>query len=215
MMEGIIILGSAGLAKEFFFYVKRAKPFIQEFIFVNDLNDGKHILNIEGTDYPIIKDWKFPKNYEFVVAVGNPEIKKLLVEKALKSGLTPAKTIIDPNALVLTNHQNLGYGGIISPGCIVTTNVMLGNYTTLNLNTTVGHDTTLGEYCTTNPGVHISGECTIGDMNEFGTGCIIRDRLEIGSNKTFGAQTAVVKNILGDSKETYVGIPSKLLNKIK
>ena len=109
--------------------------------------------------------------------------------------------------------ENLGVGGMISPGCVVTSNVKLGDYVTLNLNTTVGHDTTIGDYCTTNPGVHISGEIKIGCKNEFGTGCIIRDRLTIGSNKTFGAQTAVVKDIFGEEPETYVGVPSKHLIK--
>jgi sugar O-acyltransferase (sialic acid O-acetyltransferase NeuD family) len=214
-MEGIIILGAAGLAKEFFFYIKRAKPSIKDFIFVNDLDDNQYSLNIEGISYPVIKDWKFEKKYQFIIAVGNPKIKKLLVEKALTAGLSPSETIIDPNALVLTNLKNIGQGGIIAPGCIVTTNIKLGNYVTLNLNTTVGHDTVIGEYCTTNPGVHISGECIIGDMNEFGTGCIVRDRLKIDSNKKLGAQTAVVKDILGNENETFIGIPARLLNNLK
>jgi sugar O-acyltransferase (sialic acid O-acetyltransferase NeuD family) len=212
-MKGIIILGAAGLAKEFFFYIQRARPLITDFIFVNDLDDNQYILNIEGTSYPVIKDWNFPNKYEFVVAVGSPKIKKILVEKALKAGLSPSATIIDPNALILTNLKNIGYGGVISPGCIVTTNIKLGNYVTLNINTTVGHDTAMGDYCTTNPGVHISGECVIGEMNEFGTGCIIKDRLKIGSNKTFGAQAAVVKNILTNEKETFIGVPSRILIK--
>ena len=36
-MSGIIILGSAGLAKEFYYYIKRACPYITDYIFVNDL----------------------------------------------------------------------------------------------------------------------------------------------------------------------------------
>jgi hypothetical protein len=35
-MSGIIILGSAGLAKEFYYYIKRACPYITDYIFVND-----------------------------------------------------------------------------------------------------------------------------------------------------------------------------------
>lgn len=213
MEKGIIILGAAGLAKEFYLYVKRAKPHIEDFIFVNDLDDNQYSLDIEGIIYPVIKNWEFKNKYKFIVAVGNPHIKKILVKKAIESGLQPSETIIDPDALVFTNPKNIGYGGVISPGCIVTTNIKLGDYVTLNLNTTVGHDTAIGEYCTTNPGVHISGECIIGDANEFGTGCIVRDRLKIGSNKQFGAQTAVVKSILGTEKETFIGIPSKILIK--
>jgi acetyltransferase-like isoleucine patch superfamily enzyme len=50
-------------------------------------------------------------------------------------------------------------------------------------------------------------------MNEFGTGSIVRDRLTIGSNKMFGAQSAVVKSLLDDNPEIFVGVPIKLLNK--
>lgn len=212
-MSGIIILGAAGLAKEFYFYVKRAYPYITEYIFVNDLDDGQIFLDIDGKQFKVIKDWNFDKKYDFIVAVGKPLIKKQLVKKALSSGLKPHKTIIDPSAIVLMSEDNIGLGGMISPGCVVTSNIKLGDYVTLNLNTTVGHDTIIGDYCTTNPGVHISGQIKMGTCNEFGTGCIVRDRLNIGSNKTFGAQTAVVKDILGDEPEIYVGIPSKLLNK--
>jgi len=212
-MNGVVILGAAGLAKEFFHYIKRSKPTINKFIFVNDLDDGQYTINIEGVEYPVIKDWNFETNYDFIVAVGSPKIKKILVSKAIESGLKPMKTIIDPSAIVLTNKINIGVGGMISPGCIVTTNIKIGDYVTLNLNTTVGHDTSIGDYCTTNPGVHLSGEIKIGDSNEFGTGSILRDGISIGSNKTFGAQTAVVKSIENDFIETYVGVPSKKLIK--
>lgn len=212
-MNGIIILGAAGLAKEFYYYVKRAKPEIKNYIFVNDIEDGQTSIDIDGEIYPVVKNWKFEENYPFIVAVGNPQIKKTLVKKALESGLLPSETIVDPSAIVLMNKKKLGKGGMISPGCVVTSNITFGDYVTLNLNTTVGHDTRIGSYCTTNPGVHISGQIEIGSCNEFGTGCIVRDRLIIGSNKTFGAQTAVVKNIWGDDKETYVGIPAKKLMK--
>lgn len=212
-MSSLVILGAAGLAKEFYYYAKRAKPEISNFIFVNDLNDGQTSINIDGKIYPVIKDWNFDEKYKFIVAVGNPKIKEILVNKAISVGLTPSETIIDPSAIVLMGTQNIGMGGMISPGCIVTSNITLGNYVTLNLNTTVGHDTSIGDFCTTNPGVHISGEITMGSHNEFGTGCIVRDRLKIGSNKTFGAQTAVVKDCIGEQPETFVGIPSKLLIK--
>jgi sugar O-acyltransferase (sialic acid O-acetyltransferase NeuD family) len=212
-MNGIIILGAAGLAKEFYYYVKRAKPEIENFIFVNDIDDGQTTIDIDGNIFPVVKDWNFEKKYPFIVAVGNPQIKKILVSKALSVGLVPSETIVDPSAIVLMDRSKLSKGGVISPGCVVTSNITFGDYVTLNLNTTVGHDTTIGDYCTTNPGVHISGQIQIGECNEFGTGCIVRDRLILGSNKTFGAQTAVVKNTWGNLKETFVGIPAKKLEK--
>ena len=212
LIPGIIILGAAGLAKEFFLYSRRAHPEFQEFYFVNDLDDGQTEIQIDNEIFPVIKDWKFEKNLPFIVAVGNPNIKQKLVEKALLSGLKPHKTIIDPSALVLPGNQ-IGVGGLIAPGCILTTNIKLGDYVTLNLNTTVGHDTTISDFCTTNPGVHISGQIEIGKFNEFGTGCIVRDRLKIGSHKTFGAQSAVVKNIESEEKSIWVGVPASKMDR--
>jgi sugar O-acyltransferase (sialic acid O-acetyltransferase NeuD family) len=212
-METLVILGASGLAKEFFLYIKRSQPQIKEFIFVNDINDGQHEIIISGISYPVVKDWKFDSNHFFTVAVGNPKIKDTLVQKALKSGLIPAPTFVDIDAKILDNTIKLGVGGMISPGCILTTNITIGDYTTLNLNTTVGHDTIIGDFVTTNPGVHISGHCIIGNMNEFGTGSIVRDSVTIGNNKMFGAQSAVVKSTIGDETEIFVGVPIKLLNK--
>jgi sugar O-acyltransferase (sialic acid O-acetyltransferase NeuD family) len=211
--DTIVILGSYGLAKEFYFYIKRSKPHIKNFIFVNDLEDGQTELNLNGCKYHVEKNWNFDKKFYFVVAVGNPVIKKILVNKALSIGLKPIKTIVDIYATVLDENCSLGVGGLIAPGCILTTNIKLGNYVTLNLNTTVGHDTVIGDFCTTNPGVHISGEILIGTGNEFGTGSILRDRIKIGSNKKIGAQAAVVKDILSDKAETFIGVPVYLLEK--
>ena len=55
-MSGIIILGSAGLAKEFYYYIKRACPYITDYIFVNDLDDGQTTLDIDGKIFEVIKD---------------------------------------------------------------------------------------------------------------------------------------------------------------
>ena len=211
-MHGIIILGAAGLAKEFALYVRRAGGF-DSLTFVNDLQDGQTTLTIGRESFPVVKDWSFAHKHPFVVAVGSPGIKQLLVERALHAGLDPHPTILDPAAHNLCGAKRLGVGGVVAPGCVITTNVTLGDYVTLNLNSTVGHDTTMGSFCTTNPGVHISGECVIGSHNEFGTGCIVRDRLTIGSRKTFGAQSAVVKDVPGDQPEVLVGVPAKPLTR--
>ena len=65
-MNGIIILGASGLAKEFYYYIKRADSSIEDFIFVNDLNDGQTSLTIDGVQFTVVKDWKFTNNYKFL-----------------------------------------------------------------------------------------------------------------------------------------------------
>jgi sugar O-acyltransferase (sialic acid O-acetyltransferase NeuD family) len=206
--SGVILLGAAGLAKEFALYIQRTTG-VEQLVFVNDLADGQVSLQVGLRSYPVVKDWVFRDKYPFVIAVGKPSLKAQLVSRAIDAGLEPMPTVVDRDAHSLCSSNRLGMGGMIAPGSIVTTNVTLGDYVTLNLNTTVGHDTTIGDYCTTNPGVHISGQCTIGKQNEFGTGACVRDRLSIGSYHTFGAQSAVVKSAHGEDPKVYVGVPAK------
>lgn len=152
----------------------------------------------------------FEKFKEFVIGVGSPKIKRILVRKALASGLVPAPTIIHPRALVQGDDCEIGIGSIISPGCVITTNVRIGNYVLLNLNCTVGHDTILGDYVTCNPGCCISGNVTLGEGVMLGTGTVIREKINIAQDVQTGAQSCVVKDIL-DSNITVAGIPARKL----
>lgn len=213
MDDTLVILGAAALAREFYWHVLGSGRTYKRFIFVNDLNDGQHSVSVGRMTYPVVKNWDFSgAAYEFIVAIGNPEIKKILIEKALRVGLIPAQTIVHLSAIVSDPDNDLGRGGLIAPGCIVTTNVKFDDYVTLNLDTTVGHDTKIGRYSTTNPGVHVSGDVTIGELVEIGTGSIIRDGVSIADRTMIGAQSAVVRSITEPGK-MYVGVPAKELVK--
>ena len=214
MSNTLVILGAASLAREFYFHTIESTNQYTNFIFVNDLDDGQNEIFINNTTYKIVKNWKFNKPYPFILAIGNPYIKEKLVNKALKAGLYPAKTIIHPRALVQDKTTNkIGKGGLISPNCILTTNVTLEDYVTLNLATTVGHDTCLGKFSTTNPGVHISGYVNIGTKVELGTGASIKNNVNICDNTLIGAQCTVVKDI-EEPYGIFAGVPAKRIKEI-
>lgn len=220
MNKNIAILGAGGFAREMYWHIKESIPEAQ-MVFVDDIIETENIVMNELV-IPIIKTWMFdsvPINgpdkpsetiSEFVIGVGNPETKRVLVKKALASGLDPADTIIHPRALVQGDDCVIGVGGIISPGCIITTNVNIGDYILLNLNCTVGHDTIIGDYVTINPGCNISGNVVISDDVKLGTGTVVREKISIAPGVQTGAQTCVIKNIV-ESNITVVGIPAKRL----
>jgi len=202
-MKNIVILGAGGFAREVFFHVK---DYYSNVLFVDDFTDNKEII-LKGNTYQVIKNWAF-KNFngaEFIIGVGNPETKKLMTDKALSVGLKPMKTFVHPKAFV--QDADLGFGGVIAPGCIITTNVKIGDFVIINLNSTVGHDAVIGDYVTVNPGCHISGNTVIGKFCTLGTGTAIREKIKIESHIVTGAQSAVVKNLTESG--TYVGIPAK------
>lgn len=220
MRKNIAILGAGGFAREMYWHLKESNPTVR-MVFVDDITEIMKII-VDKHIIPVIKDWNFdnvPINgpgkpsenvYEFVLGTGNPEAKKILIQKALASGLTPAATIIHPRALVQGDDCSIGVGGIISPGCIITTNIKVGNYVLLNLNCTIGHDTIIGDYVTCNPGCCISGNVTIGEGVELGTGTVIREKIAIAPGVKTGAQACIVKNI-ADSNITVAGVPARKL----
>lgn len=173
---------------------------VKKVVFVNDLPDAEEGEMVEGRHIKVLRDFTIP--HDFIVGIGNPDIKCNMVSKAVLAGWNPAPSIVHPSAIV---RSPLGLGGLVAPNCVVTCDIEMSNYVTLNLNCTVGHDTVIGAYTTLNPGVHVSGFCKIGAFVEIGTGAVVRDRMRIFPNVKVGAGAAVVKPI--DEEGVYAGVP--------
>jgi sugar O-acyltransferase (sialic acid O-acetyltransferase NeuD family) len=196
--ESLAILGSGPLAREFAMWCFDAG--VDRVVFVNDLPEAEDGEMVGGRHVKVLRDWSKP--HRFIVGIGNPRIKGLMVTKALLAGWVANESVVHPSAVV---RSELGMGGLIAPNCVVTCDVMMGNYVTVNLNCTIGHDTRMGSYSTLNPGVHVSGNCDLGVFVEVGTGAVIRDGIHICANVKIGAGSAVVKNITESG--IYVGVP--------
>jgi sugar O-acyltransferase (sialic acid O-acetyltransferase NeuD family) len=118
-------------------------------------------------------------------------------------------SFIHPSAYVLGYDVIIGKGSIVCAGCILTTNIIIGNHAHLNLQTTIGHDCEIGDYFTTAPGAKISGNCKIYDCVYIGTNASIKQKISIRSLTTIGLNAGVVKDI--KEPGTYIGTPAKLV----
>lgn len=213
MAKNLVVLGAGGFAREMYWHINGAYPDAR-IVFVDDVTETKEVV-IAGQAIPVVKDWKFDavhgtKFEEFVLGIGNPASKKKLVQRAIENGLKPAPTIVHPRALIQGADCRIGVGGIISPGCVLTTNVTVGDFVLLNLNCTVGHDAVLCDYVTCNPGCCISGNVTLGEGVSLGTGTVVREKISIAPGVVTGAQACVVKNV-EDPNITIIGVPAKKL----
>ena len=213
----IVIFGSAGFAKEvYLILVKIHSIKVQIECFVgadDDPSVGQTINNI-----PILSESVFfqkDKNYpiDAYIAVGSPNIKKKIIGKIEKNGIAANyPSLIDPSANLdrENNFINIGQGVIICGGASLTIDIIIGDFTHLNLNSTVGHDVFIGKFSTISPGANISGKVRIGNMSFLGTGAVILENIEITNGIVVGAGAVVARNILEPG--TYVGIPAKKLN---
>jgi sugar O-acyltransferase (sialic acid O-acetyltransferase NeuD family) len=139
------------------------------------------------------------------ISVGDPELKKNLVQKIKNPNIYFPK-LIHPTALV-GEEVVIGDGVIICAGVIVTVNIHIGSHVVLNLNCTVGHDCSLGDYAAMMPAVNVSGDVTIGEGVYIGTGSQIINGLTIGPYSTIGAGAVVIRDLPAHC--TAVGMPAK------
>ena len=140
------------------------------------------------------------------LGVGNPRTKKKIIDRLSERGFE-FPTLIHPNAIIGNDKVTVGKGTIICAGNIVTCNIQIADFVTLNLSCTVGHDVIIHEYASFMPSVNISGEVVIKKCVYVGTGAKIINQLEIGENTIIGAGAIVSKTLPANC--TAVGIPAK------
>lgn len=204
-MLKICIFGAGGFAKEVFWLANQCGQEVDAFI---DLHAGGYCCGkkIESEDY------FDPSKHLAVVAVGNPKLRKKIVDQIrVRYGDSVFKTLVSPSANIMDPSVVVGYGSVICANCILTCDIKLGPWSQLNLATTIGHDVETGEFFTTAPGVHVSGKVIAGDRVYFGTNASTVEDIRIGDDVTIGAAACVSKDILESG--TYVGVPAKKLEK--
>lgn len=147
------------------------------------------------------------KDARLVLGIGLPRT-KLLVTKRLDHLDLPWETVVHPLATIGPNAR-IGEGTYVAAGAVLTVNVRVGRFATINFHCQVAHDDTLADFVTLHPDVHLAGNVAIGDGSELGTGAIAIPGVTIGSWAILGAGATAVNRLAGG--RTYVGIPARPL----
>lgn len=143
----------------------------------------------------------------YVVAVGDPAGRAVLAATAESAGLKPV-SLLHPSA-TFGADVNIAPGTVICAGVRLTTNIRVGRHVHINLNTTIGHDSTIEDLVTLNPQAAISGDVHLGQGATVGTTASINQGLRIGAGATVGAGAAVVKDV--PPGVIVVGVPARQL----
>lgn len=148
-----------------------------------------------------------------LVAVGSPQIREKITKKVRQEGLSIG-TLIHPRT-EMSPWIEMGEGAVICAGCILTTNIKMGNHVQINLDCTIGHDVIMDDYATLAPGVHVSGYVYLGKRVYVGTGAVFlngtkENPLIIGDDVIIGAGACVTKSV---TSGIWGGVPARELGK--
>ncbi len=200
--EKLVIIGASGHGKVVADIVKVAGKY-RDIAFLDDASID------ECMGIPVLgktnKVDDFLEEVDFFVAIGNPIIRRKLMEELEKKGANLV-SLIHPDAVIGTNVQ-VGLGTVIMAGVVLNSECRIGKGCIINTCASVDHDCVLGDYVHVSVGAHLAGTVSVGNETWIGAGAIVNNNLVLCEKCMVGSGAVVVKNL--DKPATYVGVPAK------
>jgi sugar O-acyltransferase (sialic acid O-acetyltransferase NeuD family) len=211
-MKPLVIFGACNAGDEYVQLFRDINEVHPEWDILGFVDDNEDSWGQKRGNLPVLGglSWlktKAPKGLHTIVGIGNTRAKRKVVAKVQECGIAFA-TGVHPS--VITSPSNrIGAGTIVCAGCVLTTNVVIGNHVIVNVNTCIHHNTEIGDYCTINPGVAIAGDVIVGDSSYIGIGANVIDKMRIGRGVVIGGGATVISAI--PDFTLAVGVPAKVI----
>lgn len=168
------------------------------------LADAPTTTNLFGYDVvPLVE--AVPRSL-VTIAVGEPETRRLLREKALDANLTLA-SVISPQAFV-SDLASIGDGCIIAPFCSIQARATLAENVAVNTAAIVGHDVFVDLDCGLSSMINLGGATKVGARSYIGMGALVKEQLTIGHSTIVGMGSVVYNDV--PDEVVCVGNPARV-----
>jgi sugar O-acyltransferase (sialic acid O-acetyltransferase NeuD family) len=202
----IVVIGTGGLAREFHaFFSKKVKVVgfsstniseFEEFSLQGKFFGAEISPESVGTKYAAL-------------AIGNPHMKRIVSEELKRLGFV-FPNLVHSSVITATNINDINSEGvIISPNCVIGSNVVFANHVYINFMCGIGHDVNFDNFVQVNPGAQIGGTVSIGEGVLIGSGSTVRHGLKVKKSSTVGSGSVVLSSVR--EAITVIGNPAKRL----
>jgi len=207
MKRRLYLVGAGGLGREMEFWINLISQDERDYEICGFIDDNPCALLNNPSDFTVVGD-TFHFDYSdgdlAALCITNSVLKEEVYNR-LKNKVE-IFTFISPLARV-SKFSKIGKGAIITPNCLITTNVTIGECVLINIGSQVGHDCTIGDFSSVMTNVDIGGCCKIGSHVFFGSNSTLIPEKKINNNISIGAGSIVINNL--SKPGTYFGNPAK------
>ena len=206
-MKKLFIIGAGGFGREVLQWARDCKESGTEWTVAGFLDDNPRALDGFQVDIPIvgsIAEFRGDDDSRFVCAIGKPKLRRQCVSK-----LGPDRSfvnVIHPTA-ILGSRIELGTGIVICPYTVLTSDISVGDHTSINIRCSIGHDASLGKFCQLSSFCDVTGGVKIDDEVFMGSHATVLPGKRVGTGATIGAGSVVIMNV--KSNTTVFGVPAK------
>ena len=208
-MKKILIVGAGGFGRELLQWIKDINAEKPTWEIGGFLDDNLQALDGVEIDYPVvgtISDWQ-PKDDEvFALAMGKPQLKRMVVEK-LKSRGAHFAAVIHPTALV-SPFAHYGEGLVMFRYSKLSCNSTVGDFVSI-LTTPIGHDNEIGDYTMISGGCNIVRNVKIGKDVFVAAGVCIAQDVVVKDGAYIGLGSVVLKDVKAGTK--VFGNPARII----
>jgi sugar O-acyltransferase (sialic acid O-acetyltransferase NeuD family) len=205
----LVIIGAGGLAKEVFDLAKICFANNHKFTIKGFLS--KEASNFEelgyGQVYRDSKNYNIEEGDVFFCAIGNVKRRKKVVKRILSKG-GKFINLIHPTAIISPSVR-LGIGVAIKSYCVISSDVVIGDFTYLQSSVIMGHDVKIGKYCQINSFSFFAGYANTGDCVTVNAGAKLIQNVKVEEEAVVGMGSVVLSKVKRGT--TVFGIPAKRL----
>jgi len=205
----LLFVGAGSMARELASWIRLDKPGWSDFEFGGFLADDPDSLAGYSAYQPgvvaAVADFKPAPGDALVMAIADPAA-KLQAAQRLEAIGAKFLSFVHQSVLV-ADHVIIGRGVVICPNAVVSCHAELGDFVSVNLGCTVGHDVKIGRGCTLSAHVDLTGFASLDEGVFLGSHASVLPRAKIGAYALIGAGSVVLRSVKAGA--TVMGVPAK------